>query len=352
MSRIEETAPRARGEAKGTRKEGHDEMTPRNWLSLRLMEIFATVVQADSMTAAANRLGMTQSAVSQAIATIEAGLGAQLVNRSTRPIQLTLLGTKFYERATELLRRARELEQMMDLALNDRLPLLRIGMADSFASTAGPHLLRMLETVASRWSVVSGVQETSVKALLEQRVDVAITSEETAPESGLVTIPVLREPYFIVGPKDADLAIPIVELAARLPLIRYSAGAFLGRQIEAYLQRQGTLLPRQYEFDTSDAVLAMVKAGFGWTITTPLCVLKTHAALDDFQYLPLTPPGMTRTLNLIAHDGQHTPLWERIAETARTLLDTQWVPRIQKLAPWDALPGHRQAAGKGKRRRA
>src|SRR5689334_19095799 len=124
-------------------------------------------------------------------------------------------------------------------------------------------------------------------------------------------------------------------LADKLPLIRYSARTFIGRQVENYLQQQDLSLPRQYELDTSDAVLAMVKAGLGWTITTPLCVLKIAPALGEFVYLPLRAPGAHRRVRLVAQRDQHAQLWQRVANTARELLASEWVPAIRKLVPWD-----------------
>jgi len=308
----------------------------RGWLSLRMIETFVAVVQQDGMTNAAARLGTTQSAVSQAITAIEAGLGTQLIDRSVRPMQVTLFGAKFYEHAVEVLRGARELEQVVEGRNGERLPLLRIGMTDSFASTVGPHLLREIAPLASRWSVASGVAHTSHKALVEQAVDLMFTSEEVERGADLVVLPVLREPFFVVAPKGlATRGTTMESLAAKLPLIRYSARAFIGRQVETYLQHQDLVLPRQYELDTSDAVLAMVKAGLGWTITTPLCVLKTAPALRDFVYLPLRAPTAHRRLRLVAHRDQHAELWARVAETARELLTKEWIPAIRKLAPWD-----------------
>ena len=318
----------------------------RSWLNLRMIEVFVTVVQQDGMTNAANRLGMTQSAVSQAITAVETGLGAQLIDRSTRPMQLTLFGTTFYERAQELLRRSRELEQLVDLQQNARLPLLRIGMVDSFASTVGPHLLREIATLASRWSVVSGVRETTLKALEEQRVDLIITSEEVGRSPDYLALPLLREPLIIVGPKDAGITAAsgstpaaLHELAQRLPLVRYSPGAFLGRHVETYLRHHELDLPRQYEFDTSDAVLAMVKAGLGWTMTTPLCVLKTQASPADYQFVQLKPAAAARTLRVVAHKDEHSALWERVAATARTIMKHQWIPAIKRMAPWADVSG-------------
>lgn len=308
----------------------------RNWLSLRLIEIFVTVVQEDGMTAAANRLGMTQSAVSQAVNTIESGLGAQLVDRSKRPMQLTLFGNTFYERAIELLRRSRELEQLVELQQNARLPLLRMGMVDSFASTVGPVLLREIATMAARWSVSSGVSDTDVRGLVEQRMDLIFTSEDIGDAPGLLDLPLLREPFFIVAPKDLPTRGSDLEALGRsLPFIRYSARTFIGRRVDFYLRHHDLALQREYEFDTSDAVLAMVRAGLGWTITTPLCVLKTQPSIQEYQYLPLPNEGLARTLRLVAHQDEHIALWERISATAKTILKHQWAPQIRALTPWD-----------------
>lgn len=300
-----------------------------------MLEVFVSVMREDGMTAAAKRLGMTQSAVSQIITTMEAGFDAQLIDRSVRPVRLTLLGTAVYERAVELLRQARELERLPEVRHNARLPALRIGMVDSFASTAGPHLLREVASVAARWSVASGVQETTVRALAERRVDLMITSEDVEAESGYLVLPIFREPLFIVVPKGLNSGRgTIADLADRLPLVRFSATALLGRQVSAYLQQQALPLGREYEFDSSDAVLAMVKAGQGWTITTPLVVLKTHWAPTDFEFLPLRPAGAPRCLKLVAHRDEHVALWTRIAAVAQGILNDEWVPAIRRLAPW------------------
>jgi DNA-binding transcriptional LysR family regulator len=301
-----------------------------------MIETFVAVVQQDGMTAAATRLGTTQSAVSQAITAIETGLGTRLIDRSVRPMQLTLFGSKFYAHAVEVLRRARELEQVVDTRNGEQLPLLRIGMTDSFASTVGPHLLREIGPLASRWSVASGVAHTSRKALAEQIVDLIVTPEDIPHDAQLLVLPVLREPFLIVAPKGAATRRTSIDaLAQKLPLIRYSAQAFIGRQVDTYLQQAELSLPRQYELDTSDAVLSMVRAGLGWTITTPLCVLKAAPTPADFVFLPLRAPGAYRRLRLVANRDRHEMVWTRIAGIARGLLDREWLPAMRKLVPWD-----------------
>lgn len=64
---------------------------------------FVRVVEAHSFVAAADTLGMSASAISKAVSRLEERLGARLLNRTTRSLSLTDLGTSFYERCREAL---------------------------------------------------------------------------------------------------------------------------------------------------------------------------------------------------------------------------------------------------------
>ena len=81
-------------------------MTARLEIELRELNVFVIVTDSSSMTGAAARLGMTQSAVSQVITKLEGHLGAKLLDRSVRPISVTNAGHTFYERAVSILEQA------------------------------------------------------------------------------------------------------------------------------------------------------------------------------------------------------------------------------------------------------
>jgi DNA-binding transcriptional LysR family regulator len=307
----------------------------KNWMNLRSIEIFVATVEDDSMSRAAERLGLTQPAVSQAISALEHTLGCQLIDRSVRPSKLTLAGAMFYRKATELLDHARELEQVVDLDLNKQLPLLRIGMVDSFAATAGPHVVQELDNIAARWTVGSGINDTSVRALLERRVDFMITTDDSYRQFDITAFPIFEEPFFIVAPRSAAPSGEDIEsLSATSTLIRYAPRSFIGRQVDAYLQRRSLTLQHRYELDTSDAVMAMVAAGIGWTITTPLVVLKSRPPMSDVHYYPFPGRPMKRTLWMMARQTENADLAERIAAAAKDALQRHCIPKILKMAPW------------------
>src|SRR4030088_2809686 len=75
------------------------------------MEVFARVFELGGFSAAARALRMTPSAVSKLVARLETRLGARLVNRSTRRLQLTPEGGGFYHRCARIIRALDEAER-------------------------------------------------------------------------------------------------------------------------------------------------------------------------------------------------------------------------------------------------
>lgn len=67
------------------------------------LEVFNAVVEAGSFTAAAERLGIAKSAVSRRVSRLEARLGVQLIQRTTRRLNVTDTGKSFYERSARIL---------------------------------------------------------------------------------------------------------------------------------------------------------------------------------------------------------------------------------------------------------
>jgi LysR family transcriptional regulator, transcriptional activator for aaeXAB operon len=77
------------------------------------MAIFAEVVAAGSLTGAAQRLGMTPSAVSQHLRQLEQGLGQALLHRSTRRLVLTEAGERYHTGCAAMVAAARSAEQSL-----------------------------------------------------------------------------------------------------------------------------------------------------------------------------------------------------------------------------------------------
>jgi molybdenum-dependent DNA-binding transcriptional regulator ModE len=82
--------------------------TPASDVDLNRVAVFLRVVELQSFTAAADVLGLPKSSVSRSVARLEESLGVQLLQRTTRAIQLTEAGRLYFEQASRALS---ELEQ-------------------------------------------------------------------------------------------------------------------------------------------------------------------------------------------------------------------------------------------------
>ena len=114
--------------------------------SLGDIEIFAEVVGAESMTAAARRLGLSVAAVSKRIQRLEAKLGARLLERSTRRLVLTEAGEGFHHRVGRILEAFEEAVGFASHISTSLSGTLRVSAPTAFGRMhLAPHLPRFLE---------------------------------------------------------------------------------------------------------------------------------------------------------------------------------------------------------------
>lgn len=301
--------------------------------SLRLLEVFLAVVDNATMSAASKHLGMSQAAVSQAITQLEDILGVTLFDRSVRPPALTLVGSSVLRSTKEVMVGMQALEDTVRYGASGRAPMIRLGMLDSFTSTAGAPMLLQLKDAAGEWTVMSGFRNTSAQALLDRRADVIITSEERATPD-ITMQPLLTESFVVVAPKSYRGSLDIIsELAADLPFIRYGRDSHMGPVIQSYLDRAGAEAKVRYQFDTTDAALRMVAAGFGWTIMTPLIYLKSMVLSQAVRVAPLPGKAIKRTMVVAMRSNEAHDLLPRIRSAAITALLEVVQPQMEQMLP-------------------
>src|SRR5215469_6032091 len=169
-------------------------------LTIRALEVFAVVAKAGTMVAAAKQLKLTQPAVSQTIAGLEHSLGIQLFDRSVRPPVLTLQGTALIKHAAAITESVRQFRSTVRLGAAAQLPLLRIGILNSFATTMGPYVFKQLRNIAAEWSIDSGFHATRFRTVVDRDFDFAITADESAVPDEVKATPILTEPFLVIVP--------------------------------------------------------------------------------------------------------------------------------------------------------
>jgi len=305
-------------------------------LDLSALQTFVAFCEAGSMTAAAARLGVSQSAVSQLVARLERDMACALLDRDARPAQLTNAGRTLLALAQDLLAHANRVAERVRQGGLTAHPRIRLGCVDSFAATVGPALIRALSTDASELHLGSGLTPDLLEQLLGRQLDLAICTDAASSQPRLVQTPLFAERFVLVLPATFALA-PVPELAdlsSRLPLIRYSLRSVIGQQVERYLRHVGLQTERRFEFDATDALLSLVAAGLGWAISTPLCLWQSRHLIGQVAVFPLAASALAqREFFLLEHRGEWQQLSQDMARVTRQVMQQTLVPDIRAALP-------------------
>lgn len=291
---------------------------------LKSLEVFLAICETGTMSAAARALGMTQPAVSQSIADLEQSLGLKLLDRDVRPLAVTVAGGLLRQRAGALIGEARQIAPMLRQTEHGKLPIIRVGLVDSLTRALTEPLANYLATIADEVSILSGLTALHAGDLLTRRLDLFLGVDDLETWTGLERWQFAKEPYCLLLPETLKAPRTVSELkklAEAQPLIRFSARSQTGLQIDAHMRRLGLSPPRTMEFDSPYAVTAMVAAGRGFAITTPLCVVEAAIPGAPITTAKLPGPQVSRTLTLVARHRELGRIPRDLSDLARKALD-------------------------------
>lgn len=290
--------------------------------TFRAVQNFVAAVEAQSVTRAAHLLGTSPSSVSQQLATLEAALGARLIERSARQFRLTRAGTLFLDSAKALLDDVGAAK--VRLALADQSPPLALRIAsieELDATVTAPWLLKLNNRFPkAALSLTSGASHENHDALSSRAVDMILAVDSVAKVDWVERHPILRDPFILVSAKGTEPDI------SNSPMIRYEQSLPIGRQIEAHLRRAGPAPQRGFAFSTNQALFAMTAELKGWAVTTALAFLGTPLARELVTAHPLHMPKFSRQLELHARAEALGDLPAIIAGDLRTCLAERVLP--------------------------
>jgi DNA-binding transcriptional LysR family regulator len=282
-------------------------------LEVRHLHTVLAVADAGSFTAAADRLGYTQSAVSQQVAALERIVGASLFERpgGPRPVQLTEIGRSFRDHAEALVRQVRGAEaDVRALAGGDR-GSLRIGTIQSVGTKVLPTLIRRF--TAERPGVTVALHESQDVFELLRRVeagDVDASFVESPitedPPPWLQVRPLLDDPYVFVTAADAPAAghasITLAEIAEQ-PLASWGGGN-CHNEVMARLGDAAHPPDVVFRSDDNSTVQGIIGAGLA---SGMLPLLTLDLADPRTTVVPLDPPVPPRRLALGWHAVRRAP---------------------------------------------
>ena len=159
------------------------------------MTFFVAVAEALSFSRAAEKLQLPQSTLSRRISALEKALGLQLLQRTTRRIELTVAGRHFYERARTIVEEAKRLYDELDGNSQQPCGLLRLSLPVDFAY---PWLAPRLPAFAARYPDIRLHLDVSPQRvdLFREPVDAVIRAGDPQDDR-LIARPLLQLPRYL-----------------------------------------------------------------------------------------------------------------------------------------------------------
>lgn len=156
--------------------------------NLRGMAVFASVVGHGSFSGAAKELGITTSAVSQQIRSLENDLGVVLLHRSTRKLSLTEAGASFYEAAKDVVHAAEQGRIKVNQLRDDLAGTLRIATTPELGVN---HILPALSTwIAAHDDLgIHFVADNRYVDMIDERIDIAVRMGPSVGDANLLSYP-------------------------------------------------------------------------------------------------------------------------------------------------------------------
>lgn len=267
------------------------------------LRAFVAVAEKQHFSSAATTLGVSQSTLSQALAALEAGLGTQLFERSTRRVFLTAEGAQLLPQALAVV----EAVDAFTAAAAGASDPLRAGVRLGLIPTVAPYVLpavlaglaEQLPSVSLR--VIEDQTERLLRLLREGALDAALIALPV-DAAGLTAVGIYDEDFVLALPPGHPLAgkrrVPAAALA-ELPLLLLDEGHCLRDQALDVCQKAGV---RAELANTRAASLATavqcVTGGLGVTLI-PQSAVPVEAARSRLGLAQFAAPRPGRRIGLV-----------------------------------------------------
>ncbi len=271
-------------------------------MTLRHYQIFVTVCDSASMTAAAGELSMSQSAVSQAVAELEAHYGVRLFERLSRKLYLTRAGDKLLSYARHIVRMNWEAEREMR-AWNDT-GVVRVGASVTIGACVLPGLAAnyLRRNPGAVLEVTEDNTERIERLLVDDRLDLGLVEGEISL-TDIVERPFATDELVLIAGRDHpffDLeSVEPAELDDRSFVLR-EEGSGTRKTFETVMAERGLKWTASWTCNNADTIKAAVAEGLGVSVISRRAV-EREIGLGLLREIPVNGLCFQRRFKVVYH---------------------------------------------------
>lgn len=241
-------------------------------VKLELYRVFQEVAKMENISAAAQNLYISQSAVSQSIKQLEDQLQVRLFSRSTKGVHLTSEGQTLLEYVTRALGLIQSGEEKIAQSRQLLTGELIIGASDTVTKT---YLLSRLEAFHRdypeiRIRILNGTSKMVLDYLHAGQVDIAFASENQSSETYCVRHCVETHTVFVAAPDyPCDFShVHTMQEIAQFPLILLERKASSRVYVEKFFQENGVTIRPEIELGSHNLLISLARIGLGVACVT------------------------------------------------------------------------------------
>lgn len=230
---------------------------------IRELKTLLAVASEGTFSAAGDKIGLTQSAISAQMQRLEAEVGYDLFDRSGRTARLNDRGHQMVAQAEQLIQLYTEL--CTGKVGTQTSVKFNIGSIASAQSYLLPEALAKFhrQFPDSRTRLVPGLSMDLTNLVDAGEMEMAVVIRPPfSLHSDLRWTTLAQEPFRLIVPRDAP-TLGWRELLMTMPFVRYDRKSLAGRQVERFLRREHIAVRDVCEADELDALIRLVALGLG-----------------------------------------------------------------------------------------
>lgn len=284
-------------------------------INLDQLHGFATAIELGSFSAAAQRLDLTQPAVSLQVRQLEKRLGTPLIERAGRVLRPTAAGAELLAHVGRIDAAVRDALEAVSHHTDGTTGRVRLGTGATACIFLLPPILASLRQRFPGLDITVSTGNTSdiVQAVEDNTLDLGLV---TMPASGrmLDVTPLLNDAFVAIAPQGTGLPQRVnAKELARHPVLLFEPGGQTRRITDAWFARAGVALQPAMSLGSVEAIKELVAAGLGCAVLPGMAVRGGHHG-GKLEVRPLSPP-VGRTLAIIMRRDKrlHRGLRETVA---------------------------------------
>ncbi|MDH2384715.1 LysR family transcriptional regulator [Bradyrhizobium sp. CER78] len=243
-------------------------------LNLNYLESFAVVIDSGSFSAAAERLQLTQPAVSLQVRQLEKSLNATLIERVGRRARPTAAGVALLSHAQQISAAVTSAVDAVAQQTTGTAGRVRLGTGATACIFLLPPILKELRAAmpSLEITVTTGNTAEIARAVEDNTIDIALVTLPVSGRSFEIT-PVMNDEFVLIAPREMKLPTRITpEVLATRPVLLFEPGGNTRRTADEWLARGGVSLKPLMSLGSVEAIKEMVRAGLGCAILPGMAV--------------------------------------------------------------------------------